>query len=286
MASEVIFPVYTSVSGQPVTIFQSLDRQVFDYPFFNKGVQKRRVFAADKKLYEWENLPMSGEQDLLPLKGFIFHTSHCGSTLLARMLGSLPGVRVVSETEAINGLLLSAIFYNIPEQQVLSYLHRIMETYRQPMEGDKWLIFKLTSWNVFFIGLFQQLYPNVPWIYLDRATDEVVQSLLSKGSGFADWWDHPADVLRQHFIEKDFISSDKESFLRHMVNQHRYHAQKNMNSNACLLKYPAFIHQFESVILPHFKLFFRENEIREAMETTRYDSKEFEKILYANTDKI
>ena len=37
--------------------------------------------------------------------GMIFHLSRCGSTLVSRLLGTLPGVVVVSEPAPLNALL-------------------------------------------------------------------------------------------------------------------------------------------------------------------------------------
>ena len=280
-----IFPVYTKVGNPPVTICKSIDAGVFGYPFFNQGVQQRSPLSEDNTMYGWEDLQMDGETSLLQLKGFIFHSSHCGSTLLSRMLGRLPGVRVISETEAINGLLLSCAFNNLTEKNVLVQLKQIMEAYRQPLENEKFLVFKLSSWNVFFIKLFQQLYPDIPWFYLDRDTDEVVNSLLKKGGGFAEWWDHPADILRQYFTGKDVIFPGKEDYLREMVKRHRLYAQSNNNGRSCFLQYPEFIGQFEEIILPNLGLHFSKDEIRDALLVARYESKQVENVLFNPSGK-
>jgi hypothetical protein len=275
-----IFPVYTQLGEQPVTILKAIDAAVFGYPFFNQGVQERSRLNEDKRVYGWDELQMDEEKDLLQLKGFIFHTSHCGSTLLSRMLGSLPGVRVVSETEAINGLLLSLALNSLPQQVVLVQLKQIIEAYRQPLAGEKMLLFKLTSWNIFFIKLFQQLYPDMPWIYLDRDTNAVVNSLLHEGRGFADWWDLPVDILRSYFTGREKEFNSKEDYLRQMVEMHRMNAQSNQNKKSCLLQYPDWIGQFERVILPHFDLHFSKDEAGSAFEVSRYQSKQFEKTLF------
>jgi len=280
MARKKIFPVYTKVGDPPVTICKSIDAGVFGYPFFNQGVQQRSQFSDDHTMYSLDDVQAGTEPCLLQMKGFIFHSSHCGSTLLSRMLGRLPGVRVVSETEAINGLLLSCALNHLQEEQVLVQLKQIMEAYRQPIENETSLVFKLTSWNVFFINLFQQLYPGTPWFYVDRDTDEVVNSLLQKGRGFAEWWDHPADILRQYFTGKDVIFPGKEDYLREMVKRHRLYAQSNNNGRSCFLQYPEFIGQFEEIILPHAGLHFSKDEIQDARQVAGYESKQYENILF------
>src|SRR5271156_3977676 len=47
---------------------------------------------------------LDGEPSLDPA-GMIFHLSRCGSTLVSRLLGTLPGVVVVAEPSPLNALL-------------------------------------------------------------------------------------------------------------------------------------------------------------------------------------
>ncbi len=281
MPQQLILPIYTTVAKNPVTIFKKMDESVFDYPFFNDGVHHTiKTDASIPSNYSFTDIQLSAENKLLKIKGFIFHTSHCGSTLLSRMLGSSAQVRVVSETEAINGLLLSYALYHLPEKDVMVQLKAIMETYRQPAEDQKFLVFKLTSWNVFFIHLFQQIYPDVRWLYLDRDTNEVVNSLVKKGGGFAEWWEHPVDVFRKYFLGNEIKSISKENYLVQMVEHHRRFAITYKNEAACFLYYPGFIKDFERRILPHFLLPFSGDEIKKAMAATAYDSKKTEKVLF------
>lgn len=281
--SSTDFPVYTQLSQPPLTHFTAVRHSVFEYPFFNEGVAALRQPGEQNVPYTLDQFPGVDEARALELRGFIFHTAHCGSTLLARMLGKLPGVRIVSETEAINGLLLSALFFQLPEQEVLQHLQKIIDAYRQPGAEDRFLIFKMSSWNVFLIGLFQRLYPQTPWLYLDRETETVVQSLLKSGRGFTEWWHHPNDMLRRHFTGPDFVAADFEAYLRRMVEQHRHHAQAAQNEQGLFLEYPAFIDTFQSRILPHFQLQYTESELSPALELTRFEAKTYTPVPFQGT---
>jgi hypothetical protein len=167
--------------------------EVFEYPFFNDAVPVVRPMNSKRKELQLDVEPHFPNPETLKLKGFIFHTSHCGSTLLAQMLTASKKTRVVSETEAINGLLLSAVFYKMDEVELLKSLKTVISAYLQPIGIAENVVFKLTSWNVFFIELFQKVYPEIPWIFIDRKTEEVAQSLLKSGRGFVEWWHHPTD---------------------------------------------------------------------------------------------
>lgn len=284
--NEHLFPTYTLPASTPTTLCEVLGPEVFDYPFFNQGVSQSSKPSLEQKRQVFVDMPESDETNLLEIKGFVFHTAHCGSTLLGRMLGKLPDVRVVSETEAINGLLLARWFYELPEAEVMAQLKKIMEAYRPPLKGERYLIFKMTSWNVCFLPLFQQLYPDVPWLYIDRETDAVVESLLRSGAGFVEWWDHLSDFLRRRFLGDAHHCPDKESFLRQMVDRHRFYAQQWDNEKSRFVQYPDFIGAFESVVLPHFQLHFSVAEVELALEMARFESKKLEAVPFARLSKF
>ena len=279
MSKSFSFPIYTSIGEIPVTYCEEINPEVFLYPFFNQGVSAKRNTFADRKVSILGESQASQEEELLPLRGFIFHTAHCGSTLLGRMLGSSSQARMISEPEAINGLLLSYLLHQIPEAQALNQLKQLIEAYRISGDGKKSIIFKFTSWNVFSIHLFQKLYPNTPWIYIDRETEELVQILKNEDGGFIDWWHHPVDILRKHFAESASTCMDLESYLRHMIEGHRKSALTAKNSNGLLINYPDFLKAIPE-ILAHFQLEFSTVEMENALDFQRFESKKFEPILF------
>lgn len=200
------------------------------------------------------------------------------------MLGSLASVRVVSETEAINGLLLSFFLYGLDESLIKERLKQIIQLYRSPLGPETKLIFKLSSWNVFLIRFFLELYPNAKWMYIDRNTEEVVASLVRSGGGFADWWHHSVDELRKYFIPKEAQLVSQEDYLREMVNRHRYFAQSHMNNYGCCLKYPDFLKEFEHKILSHFDLDSSVQDVKRAMELLKFNAKSTDRVLFYSDD--
>jgi hypothetical protein len=283
---EVKFPVYTTVAPAPDTICEVVGAAAFDYPFFNDGVVHSRAQLTERKTYKLVDLDTSDAAGLLEIKGFIFHTAHCGSTLLSKMLSKLPKVRVVSETEAINGLLLSALLYDLPEATVLNDLKRIIDAYRQPIHDEQYLIFKMTSWNVFLVHLFQKLNPDTNWIYIDRDTEDTVQSLLKSGRGFVDWYNHPVDSMRRCFLSDTDIYENQEGYIRLMLLKHRHFAQQGKNEKSCFVDYPDFIAEYESVILPHFNLDYSKADIALSLEMTKFESKQYKEVAFKKQPSI
>ncbi len=275
-----IFPVYTEVSKVPNTICEVIDVKAFDFPFFNDGVINLRNQTSIRKKYKLKEIDNPEEDKLLILKGFIFHTSHCGSTLLSRMLNESPEIRVVSETEAINGLLLAHLLNGLPEEEILDQLDSIINAYRQPIGQEKYLIFKLTSWNIFLVNLFQKLYPCTKWIYIDRETEDVVNSLKQSNGGMEGWFHHPVDILRKHFLDKNYNGNSKEEYLIHLVEQHRKQANKFKNDNLLAITYPEFLDQFAEKVLPHFNLKYSEQEIKNVKKLMAFNSKSYKNEPY------
>jgi hypothetical protein len=265
------FPLYTQPSLCPKTICAPLVEEVFGFPFFNEGLSHFRLEQTELKT-TLDEIQQPASDSLLTLAGFIFHTSHCGSTLLGRMLHVSPKVRVVSETEAINGLLISYLLNDLPEQLVLEQLKQIIEAYLQPLGKAQKVVFKLSSWNVFLIHLFQKQYPEVSWLYLDRNSDDVIRSLLKSSGGMENWFYQPTDTLRKHFVGENFEGT-KNAYLSILVQQHQAHALDAKNNYALMLKYPSFLNKFESQIIPHFGLDFTAEDLLLAKEQCAYDAK-------------
>ena len=265
------FPTYATVDKSPSLITTQLKRGVFDYPFMDLGIPHERGSAIKVNL---EDIPDEYQvPSPLVLKGFVFHCSHCGSTLLSRMLAKLPGIRLVSETEAINGLLLAYRLYDLDRQQVLKYLQYIIYQYQQAYPGDEYLLFKTTSWNIYFVDLFQELFPDTPWIYIDRDTEAAVDSSLRDGGGFVQWWDYPTDTLWRHFLGEAYKPNDKRSYVESFMIDQRRVANEHKNDLSLFVKYPEWIEGFSLQLLNHFGLRYSQGELEKAMDMLNFESK-------------
>ena len=127
-----IYPIATIVSKDPELICGELTEEAFSYPFFNEGASQEQIKPIRR--YNFDSIAIEENDKKLELKGLIFNTSHCGSTLLSKMVGQLEKVKVVSESEAINGLLLSKLMYGLNDELVISYLKKIVDLYQQKVE--------------------------------------------------------------------------------------------------------------------------------------------------------
>jgi hypothetical protein len=133
---------------------------------FNMGFQQRTPIEALSRL-------PSG----VPVAGFIFHMSRCGSTLCAQALASLPDNIVISEAPPIHTLLRAPEFGRATRDNVAEWLSGLLNAFAQPRFADeKRLIIKFSASDAFHLPLIVQTFPEVPWVFLYRDPQEILAS--------------------------------------------------------------------------------------------------------------
>ena len=117
------------------------------------------------------------EADSVPLAGIVFHMSRCGSTLLARMLGAVPGNLVLSEPEPLDAVLLWAWRERIPLDRAVPAVRAVVAALaRRRGTGAERCIVKTDAWHILLLPLLRAAFPGVPWVYLFRDPVEVLVS--------------------------------------------------------------------------------------------------------------
>ena len=113
----------------------------------------------------------------LPLAGLIFHMSRCGSTLLAQMLGAMPGNLVLSEPEPLDAVLLWAWRERVPLDRAVPAVRAVVAALaRCRGTGAERCIVKTDAWHILLLPLLRAAFPGVPWVYLFRDPVEVLVS--------------------------------------------------------------------------------------------------------------
>jgi gluconate kinase len=113
-------------------------------------------------------------------RGFIFHMSRCGSTLVSQMLAALPQNVVISEAGSIDSVLRAKFREpSLTDEQRADWLRWIVSALAQRRAGDEENLFiKFDSWSVMDFPLISRAYPGVPWIFQYRNPVEVLVSQL------------------------------------------------------------------------------------------------------------
>jgi len=115
-------------------------------------------------------------------RGFIFHMSRCGSTLLSQMLAALPNNVVISEAGMIDSVLRAKFRRSmLSDDQRADWLRWTISALGQKRSGnEKNLFIKFDSWNVLDFPVINRAFPDVPWIFMYRNPIEVLVSQFAR----------------------------------------------------------------------------------------------------------
>lgn len=172
-----------SVPGDPPGFDWSwLGDRKTDAPLFEDDVRKAGAYPFDRMFRTRTSLDALirgvGAAEVVPLSGFVFHMSRCGSTLLARVLGAAERNLVASEPEPLDAVILWAEQSSAPYELKLAALRAVVAGLGR-RRGPEWQHFfiKLDGWHILSHRLLRDAFPDVPWVFLHRDPVEVMASL-------------------------------------------------------------------------------------------------------------
>ena len=105
--------------------------------------------------------------------GFIFHLSRCGSTLISGCLSELDSTCVFSEPPLLTELLLDN---NLSLTQQKNFLRTSINLQAAAFPTRSHMIIKWNAWDIFRWEIINELYPQVPVIFLVRDPVEILAS--------------------------------------------------------------------------------------------------------------
>ena len=188
-------------SLHPDIVWRHLGTERLVEPFFDQTIERRR---RDPDNRVQDRVTSTEGLDCLPAvrppAGFIFHTSRCGSTLVAQVLASVPEHTVISEATILSSIIRPPV--TIPEVSCAQLLRSVVNALAQPRaEREGPCFIKFGAGSVLDLDLIQCAFPDVPWIFLYRHPLEVVSALLRIRS----------DSLPPGLIESRLFDADIES---------------------------------------------------------------------------
>ncbi|HSS25481.1 MAG TPA: hypothetical protein VLL82_14015 [Mycobacterium sp.] len=144
-------PVRLDFSGPAPTVdWADLSAERFVDPFFDQTVARWASGPGARPLVRTgleALLALDSEPSLEPA-GMIFHLSRCGSTLVSRLLGTLPGVVVAAEPAPLNALL-GLDPDRVDEAGLVRVVRLLVRALGRCRHGDeRRLVLKCTSWNI------------------------------------------------------------------------------------------------------------------------------------------
>lgn len=176
-------PIRVKWNGpDPLIDWCRVDGERFAEPFFDHTIERllQRPFnMMFRRLTDVTALETAanGLETIRPT-GFIFHVSRCGSTLVSRMLASLPQNVAISEASPIDWMIRADVRRpEVTDEERVAWIRSMilaMAQKRMPEAANFFV--KFDAWHMLYFELIERAFPDVPWIFLYREPAEVLVS--------------------------------------------------------------------------------------------------------------
>src|SRR5215207_5253781 len=159
-------------------------------PFFHETVERAKRENRAERFTEFAVLLQLEKQiDSIPPTGFIFHSSRCGSTLVANACRAVADSIVLSEANAIDKLVARFITdagdAGVKESLYSVFLRGVVHVLGQRRTGrEKHLFIKFACCSFAQIERIRRIWPRVPWIFLYR---DPVETIVSNVNDVPPW---------------------------------------------------------------------------------------------------
>lgn len=184
------------VEGRPGLLWIQMADVSFTEPFFQQTVDRVRAErpARAERFTEFDALLQLDQ--MLPRvepAGFIFHSSRCGSTVLANACRCVNHSIVLSEPHAVDKLVARFITDandSVKESLYSVLLRAVVNALGQCEGGEQRVFIKFACCSVSQLERIRRIWPQVPWIFLYRDPIETIVSNVSNPPGWLLDEDH------------------------------------------------------------------------------------------------
>ncbi|MEM7344498.1 MAG: hypothetical protein AAF485_09650 [Chloroflexota bacterium] len=205
-------------------------------------------------------------------QGFIFHVSHCGSTLISNILGTLESCVSLSEPRFFTPLLPTA--HGISRDQLSSWFCDTVNAYGQRRLGvEENLFIKFNSWHLFNADFIRYAFPKTPWLCLYRHPVEVMMGQLKKEKSQMTGWLTNNDRLNLTLEDRLQMSIVEGMALMLGRYYRRIESLATTDANVLCINYDQFSSDTYARILAHFMLDVTADEFAQMCEVTKLYSK-------------
>lgn len=262
----------------PTVDWADLSAERFLEPFFDQTVVRWSTGPRAQPLVRTgldALVALDGEPSLDPA-GMIFHFSRCGSTLVSRLLSTIPGVVVVAEPSPLNALLGldPARVDGATLVRVVRYLVRALG--RRRHGDEQHLVLKCTSWNIRRQEILTAAFPNTPWVWVQRDPAEVVASLLATPPGWLGHHVPPVQTAVRFGIDPAAVPTmPRAEFVARALGAMLFSASAGPARRLCVdhAELPTAVWER---VAPHFGVDLDDAAIERMTEQSRFYSKDAE----------
>jgi len=231
--------------GRPALTWMDFSDVVLTEPFFHETVE--RLLAIQKhptQITELDALlQLEKISDHLQPSAFVFHSSRCGSTLVANACRALDGSIVVSEAPVIDKLV-SRFFTDAgpssgKEMLYLVLVKAAISAFGQRRLGnEKHFFVKFACTSSLQMSRLRRIFPTVPFVFLYRDPVEVMVSNLRSIPQWMRPESNPATAAAIADVELNQVDAiGPEEFCGRVLGRFFSEADSNRDSNTSLINY-------------------------------------------------
>ena len=263
------------VEGRPGLAWMEMSGLSLTEPFFQQTVERARADNRRERFTEFDVLlQLEKELDSVEPTGFIFHSSRCGSTLVANACRAVSNAIVVSEANAIDKLIARFITdadNPVKESLYSVFLRGVVHALGQRRTGDEERLFiKFACCSFAQLERIKRIWPNVPWLFLYR---DPVETIVSNMRDVPPWLIDPDRRVLSSIIGDAGEMSLEESCARTIGSLYST-AYKLADGNSMLLNYNQLSVPVIVRVLNFFKVDLSSEELETIARTTKAYSKD------------
>ena len=254
-------------------------------PFFQQTVDRLRAEQPGREEHftEFDTLVhLEKSFDSVPPTGFIFHSSRCGSTLLANACRAIHHSIVLSEPPAVDKLVarfITDVDNNGTKELLYSiFLRATVAALGQRRTGNnRHLFIKFACCSVSQIERIRRIWPKVPWVFNYR---DPVETIVSNMQNLPTWLqdeDHRVLAAIVNASNVEVAGMSKEELCARSIAAFYTTAHRVANDRALLLNYD----QLSPAEVANMLEFFGVSPTAAEMETIASQSRIYSKAMPA-----
>ncbi|HEU4834218.1 MAG TPA: hypothetical protein VFS90_07385 [Pyrinomonadaceae bacterium] len=264
------------VDGRPGLLWMEMSGISLTEPFFQQTVERARKENRRERFTEFDVLLQLEKQlESVSPTGFIFHSSRCGSTLVANACRAVSNSIVLSEANAIDKLI--ARFITDAENSVKESLYSVFlrgVVHALAPRRDEYaqhLFIKFACCSFSQLERIRRIWPNVPWLFLYR---DPVETIVSNMRDVPPWLiDNDRRVLSS-IIGGDASEMSLEELCARTIGSLYSTAYNLANGNSMLLNYKQLSVPVIAKVLNFFNVSLSNEELETIARTNGVYSKE------------
>lgn len=263
------------VNGRPGLLWMEMSGLGLTEPFFQQTVERARRENRVERFTEFDVLlQLEKALESVSPTGLIFHSSRCGSTLVANACRAVSNSIVLSEANAIDKLIARFITdadNPVKESLYSVFLRGVVHALAQRRNGDeRHLFIKFACCSFAQLDRIKRIWPNVPWLFLYR---DPVETIVSNMQDAPPWLlDSDRRVLSS--IIGDQSEMSLEELCARTIGGLYSTAYKLANANSMLLNYNQLSVPVIASVLNFFNVSLSSDELETIARTSEVYSKE------------